>query len=77
MFEAGAETTSLLICLVMHRLLTERALIDRVRDGGEPLRRLVDETLRHSTVVHWRPAAPPATSSWAGCASERAIECTP
>ena len=26
----------------------------RVRDGGEPLRRVVDETLRHSTVVHWR-----------------------
>ncbi|MFN8520077.1 MAG: cytochrome P450 [Chloroflexota bacterium] len=54
LFEAGAETTSLLICLVMHRLLTERALIEPVRDGGEPLRRLVDETLRHSTVVHWR-----------------------
>lgn len=54
LFEAGAETTSLLICLVMHRLLTERALIERVQEGGEPLRRLVDETLRHSTVVHWR-----------------------
>lgn len=54
LFEAGAETTSLLICLVMHRLLTDAALVPRVRDGGEPLRRLVDETLRHSTVVHWR-----------------------
>jgi cytochrome P450 len=54
LFEAGAETTSLLICLVMHRLLTDPSLADRARQGGEPLRRLVDETLRHSTVVHWR-----------------------
>jgi cytochrome P450 len=54
LFEAGAETTSLLICLVMHRLLTDDGLAVRVRDGGEPLRRLIDETLRHSTVVHWR-----------------------
>jgi cytochrome P450 len=54
LFEAGAETTSLLICLVMHRLLRDASLAARVRDGGEPLRRVVDETLRHSTVVHWR-----------------------
>jgi cytochrome P450 len=54
LFEAGAETTSLLICLVMHRLLTDPGLLRRVQAGGEPLRRLVDETLRHSTVVHWR-----------------------
>lgn len=54
LFEAGAETTSLLICLVLHRLLIDPALAERVAQGGEPLRRLVDETLRHSTVVHWR-----------------------
>ncbi len=54
LFEAGAETTSLLICLVMHRLLTDPELGPRVREGGEQLRRLIDETLRHSTVVHWR-----------------------
>jgi cytochrome P450 len=54
LFEAGAETTSLLICLVMDRLLDDPALASRVRQGGEPLRRVVDETLRHTTVVHWR-----------------------
>ena len=54
LFEAGAETTSLLICLVMDRLLADAGLADRVQDGGEPLRRVVEETLRHTTVVHWR-----------------------
>lgn len=54
LFEAGAETTSLLICLVMDRLLADAALAQWVLDGGEPLRRVVDETLRHTTVVHWR-----------------------
>jgi cytochrome P450 len=54
LFEAGAETTALLICSTMHIVLRDGALADRVRDGGEPLRRLVDETLRHTTVVHWR-----------------------
>ncbi len=54
LFEAGAETTSLLICLVMHRLLDDPTLAGRVRAGDEPLRRMIEETLRHSTVVHWR-----------------------
>jgi cytochrome P450 len=54
LFEAGAETTALLICSATHMALRDPALADRVRDGGEPLRRLVDETLRHTTVVHWR-----------------------
>lgn len=54
LFEAGAETTSLLICIGMHLLLRDPALRARVDDGGEPLRRFVDETLRHTTVVHWR-----------------------
>ena len=54
LFEAGAETTGLLICLVMHRLLGDSDLCERARGGGEPLRRVVDETLRHTTVVHWR-----------------------
>lgn len=54
LFEAGAETTSLLICLAMDRLLGDAMLVKRVQRGGEPLRRFVDETLRHTTVVHWR-----------------------
>ena len=54
LFEAGAETTALLICTATYMVLTDEALAGRVRQGGEPLRRLVDETLRHTTVVHWR-----------------------
>jgi cytochrome P450 len=55
LFEAGSETTSLLICSVMKRLLDEpmrrRAA---VLADDEVLRWYVEEVLRHSTVVHWR-----------------------
>jgi cytochrome P450 len=54
LFEAGAETTSLLICLAMHLALGNAQLRASIRGGGEPLRRFVDETLRHTTVIHWR-----------------------
>jgi pulcherriminic acid synthase len=54
LFEAGAETTALLICSATFRVLSDPVLREAVRGGGEPLRRLVDETLRHTTVVHWR-----------------------
>ena len=54
LFEAGAETTSLLICIGMHIALRDPDLRRRVSQGGEPLRRFVDEALRHTTVVHWR-----------------------
>src|SRR6185437_6435637 len=57
LFEAGAETTSLLICIAMHFALSDPSLRSQVRDGGEPLRRFVDETLRHTTVIHWRARA--------------------
>ncbi|HWE61449.1 MAG TPA: cytochrome P450 [Chloroflexota bacterium] len=54
LFEAGAETTSLLICIGMHLALGDAEIRARIGDGGEPLRRFVEETLRHTTVVHWR-----------------------
>jgi cytochrome P450 len=54
LFEAGSETTAHLICICIRILLRDQQLIQRVRDGGEPLARFVDEALRHTTVVHWR-----------------------
>ena len=54
LFEAGAETTGLLIGICMRLALGDAALRERVARGGEPLRRFIDETLRHTTVVHWR-----------------------
>jgi cytochrome P450 len=54
LFEAGAETTSLLICIGMHLVLRDAELRAHICGGGEPLRRFVDEVLRHTTVVHWR-----------------------
>ncbi|CAN5669854.1 cytochrome P450 [soil metagenome] len=55
LFEAGSETTSLLICSVTKRLLDEP--LDRrvaVLADDESLRWYIEEVLRHSTVVHWR-----------------------
>ena len=55
LFEAGSETTSMLICSMIRQLLCEtpehrsRVLADR-----EGLRWYMEEVLRHSTVVHWR-----------------------
>ncbi len=54
LFEAGAETTSLLIGIGMHLALGDTQLRAHIADGGEPLRRFVEETLRHTTVIHWR-----------------------
>jgi cytochrome P450 len=55
LFEAGSETTSMLICTTTRRLLWEtperRATILADRDA---LRWFMEEVLRHSTVVHWR-----------------------
>lgn len=55
LFEAGSETTSLLICTVVKRLLDEAS--DRrsaVLAEPDALRWYTDEVLRHTTVVHWR-----------------------
>jgi cytochrome P450 len=54
LFEAGAETTSLLICTCMHLALGDSQLRACIGGGGELLRRFVEETLRHTTVIHWR-----------------------
>ena len=55
LFEAGSETTSLLICSVMKRLLDESEPRRRAILGdAEALRWFIEEVLRHSTVVHWR-----------------------
>jgi cytochrome P450 len=54
LFEAGAEMTALLIGIAIHLVLRDPELRARVRHGEEPLRRFVEETLRHTTVVHWR-----------------------
>jgi cytochrome P450 len=55
LFEAGSETTSMLICSMTYRLLREspdrRAEI-LADDTG--IRWYMEEVLRHSTVVHWR-----------------------
>ncbi len=54
LFEAGAETTSLLIGIGLHLALGDADLRAHILGGGEPLRRFVEETLRHTTVIHWR-----------------------
>lgn len=54
LFEAGAETTALLICTGARIALGDAALQERIKSGGEPLNRFVDEVLRHTTPVHWR-----------------------
>jgi cytochrome P450 len=55
LFEAGSETTSMLICSMTRQLLWEtperRLAILGDRDA---LRWFMEEVLRHSTVVHWR-----------------------
>jgi cytochrome P450 len=55
LFEAGSETTSLLICSLVKRLLEEtpeqRTAV--LADDGS-LRWYIEEVLRHTTVVHWR-----------------------
>jgi hypothetical protein len=55
LFEAGSETTSLLTCNVVHRLLGEspgRRTVLLTDDDA--WRWFVEEVLRHTTVVHWR-----------------------
>lgn len=55
LFEAGSETTSLIICSVMKRLLDES--VPRrwaILGDAEAFRWYMEEVLRHSTVVHWR-----------------------
>lgn len=54
LFEAGSDTSSNLICSTMYPVLTDPAIRALVHHGGEPLVRLVEETLRLRTVVHWR-----------------------
>ena len=55
LFEAGSETTSLLICTLMKRLLDEPADARQgILSDAEALRWYTDEVLRHTTVVHWR-----------------------
>jgi cytochrome P450 len=55
LFEAGSETTSLLICTVMKLLLDEpSARRAEVLADPTALRWFMEEVLRHSTVVHWR-----------------------
>jgi cytochrome P450 len=55
LFEAGAETTSLLICTLVKQLLEEtpERRTDVLADA-DALRWYTDEVLRHTTVVHWR-----------------------
>jgi cytochrome P450 len=55
LFEAGSETTSLLICSVVKRLFDETPQgRTAVLADDETLRWYIEETLRHTTVVHWR-----------------------
>ncbi|MDQ3553244.1 MAG: cytochrome P450 [Chloroflexota bacterium] len=54
LFEAGSDTSSNLICSVLYAVLTDESIRTAVRNGGEPLIRLIEETLRLRTVVHWR-----------------------
>ena len=55
LFEAGAETTALLITSAIYLLFGEAATLrNRVLGGGADTARFVDEVLRHTTVVHWR-----------------------
>lgn len=55
LFEAGSETTSLLICTVL-QLLLEESPAERAAILADPaaLHRYIEEVLRHTTVVHWR-----------------------
>ena len=66
LFEAGAETTSLLICLVMDRLLADPALADRVRGWR---RAAATRGGRDAAAYDRGPLARPSghdrTSSWA------------
>lgn len=54
LFEGGSDTPGLLICTCMYFALADGALRNAIAAGGEPLRRFVDEALRHATPVHWR-----------------------
>ena len=55
LFEAGSETTSLLICTLVKRLLEEAGYRRRsILVDDDALRWYTDEGLRHSTVIHWR-----------------------
>ena len=54
LFEGGSDTPGLLICTCMRIALDDSELRAAISAGGEPLRRFVDETLRHTTPVHWR-----------------------
>jgi cytochrome P450 len=55
LFEAGSETTSLLMCTLVKRLLDEPAhRRAEIIEDTDAMRWYTDEVLRHSTVVHWR-----------------------
>ncbi len=54
LFEAGSDTSANLICSSMYAVLTDADVRSAVADGGEPLVRLIEETLRMRTIVHWR-----------------------
>jgi cytochrome P450 len=55
LFEAGSETTSLLICTAVHRLLLlDRDARDAIVADPAHLAAFLEEVLRHSTVVHMR-----------------------
>ncbi len=54
LFEAGSDTSANLICSSMYAVLTDADVRASVINGGEPLVRLVEETLRMRTIVHWR-----------------------
>jgi cytochrome P450 len=55
LFEAGSETTSMLICSMTRRLLWETSERRRaILADDEAIRWFMEEVLRHSTVVHWR-----------------------
>jgi cytochrome P450 len=53
--EAGSETTSLLACTAMHRVLDEApARRAELLADEDAWRWFLEEVLRHTTVVHWR-----------------------
>ena len=55
LFEAGAETTALLICSTVHLLFADGAPYrERALAEGPDTGRFIEEVLRHTTVVHWR-----------------------
>lgn len=55
LFEAGSETTSLLICTLVKRLLEESPdHRTAILANDDRLRWYIEEVLRHTTVVHWR-----------------------